>query len=90
MDAFPEEVKRLRAVIPKGEPIVPKAWKKEIYDIIGEQIPIEDEISEEVHDLAYAEVLKYNKSNEEREMANDRSAREHQLNRQRKHSYLDR
>lgn len=90
LDAFPEELEKLRKVIPEGEKITPQAWKKEIYQIIGEQIPIEDKMSDEVHDLAYAEVLSYNKSNEERERANDRSAMEHQINRQRKHSYLDR
>ena len=90
LDAFPEELEKLRKVIPEDEKITPKVWQKEIYQIIGEQIPIEDKMSDEVHDLAYAEILNYNKSNEERERANDRSAREHQINRQRKHSYLDR
>ena len=90
LDAFPEELEKLRKVIPEGEKITPQAWQKEIYQIIGEQIPIEDKMSDEVHDLAYVEVLSYNKSNEERERANDRSARKHQINRQRKHSYLDR
>ena len=90
LGAFTEELEKLRKVIPEDEKITPQAWQKEIYQIIGEQIPIEDKMSDEVHDLAYAEVLSYNKSNEERERANDRSAREHQINRQRKHSYLDR
>ena len=90
LDAFPEELEKLRKVIPEGEKITPKVWQKEIYQILGEQIPIEDDISAEVHDLAYAEVLSYNKTNEERERDNDLSAREHQINRQRKHSYLDR
>ena len=91
LDAFPEEVRKLREVIPEGEPIVPKIWQKEIYQIIGDQLPIEYEISSEVHDLAYAEVMKFNKTNEERERANDRSALERQLKRQqnRKHSYLE-
>ena len=49
-------------------------------------------MSAEVHDLPYAEVMKFNKTNEEREQANDRSALERQLKRQqtRKHSYLER
>ena len=90
LDALPNEQERLHKTIPKGEKITPKAWQKEIYEILGEQIPIEDDISTEVHDLAYAEVLKFNKTNEERERANDRSAREHQISRQRKHSYIER
>ena len=92
LDALPEEQERLFRTIPKGEKITPKAWQKEIYEILGEQFPIEDKMSAEVHDLAYAEVMKFNKTNEEREQANDRNALERQLKRQqtRKHSYLDR
>lgn len=90
LDAFPEEVEKLRRVVPEGEPIVPKVWQKEIYDIIGKQFPIEDKMSAEVHDIAYAEVFKYNKGNEEREHANDRSAKEHERSRSRKHSYYER
>ena len=92
LEALPEEQERLFRTIPKGEKITPKAWQKEIYKILGEQFPIEDKMSAEVHDLAYAEVMKFNKTNEEREQANDRSALERQLKRQqtRKHSYLER
>ena len=90
LDALPDEQERLHKTIPNGEKITPKAWQKEIYEILGKQIPIEDDISAEVHDLAYAEVLKFNKTNEERERANDRNAREHQISRQRKHSYIER
>ncbi|MBP3818774.1 MAG: MobA/MobL family protein [Butyrivibrio sp.] len=92
LEALPEEQERLFRTIPKGEKITPKAWQKEIYKILGEQFPIEDKMSVEVHDLAYAEVMKFNKTNEEREQANDRSALERQLKRQqtRKHSYLER
>ena len=92
LNALPEEQERLFKTIPKGEKITPKAWQKEIYKILGEQFPIEDKMSAEVHDLAYAEVMKFNKTNEEREQANDQSAFERQLKRQqtRKHSYFDR
>lgn len=58
-----------------------------IESFVAERYP---HLIEQKTDLAYAEVLEYNKSNEERERANDRSSREHQINRQRKHSYLDR
>lgn len=49
-------------------------------------------MSAEVNDLAYAEVMKLNKTKEEREQANDRSTLERQFIRHqtRKHSYLDR
>ena len=92
LDALPEEQERLYNTIPKGEKITPKAWQKEIYEILGEQFPIEDKMSAEVHDLAYAEVMKFNKTIEERERANDRSALERQLKIQqtRKRCYLER
>ena len=90
LDAYPSELERLRKVIPKGEKVTLGKWQKEIEQLLDEQEPIGAKIGEEVHDLAYAEVLKYNKGNEEREQANDRSAREHQISRQRKHSYLER
>ena len=90
LDAYPSELARLRKVIPEGEKVTLGKWQKEIEQLLDEQEPIGAKIGEEVHDLAYAEVLKYNKGNEEREQANDRSTREHQISRQRKHSYLER
>lgn len=48
-----------------------------------------DELRTEIRDLAYAEVLKYNKVNEERELANERSEQEQHINRRKKHSYLE-
>ena len=92
LDALSEEQERLFKTIQKGEKITSKTWQKEIYKILGEQFPIKDKMCAEVHDLAYAEVMKFNKTNEEREQANDRSALERQLKRQqtRKQSYLDR
>ena len=47
-------------------------------------------MSAEVHDLAYAEVMKFNKTNEEREQANDHSAKEHEYSRSSKHNYYER
>ena len=49
-------------------------------------------MSAKSHDLAYVEVMKFDKTNEERERANEHSALERQLKIQqtRKHSYLDR
>ena len=71
LDVMPKELERLRKVIPKGEKITPDAWRKEIDKIIDGQEPIEEKMAGEVNDLAYAEVLKFNKSNEESERNND-------------------
>ncbi|WP_022755969.1 hypothetical protein [Butyrivibrio fibrisolvens] len=90
LDALPEVQEQLFKTIPKGEKITPKACQKEIYKILEEQFPIEDKMSADVHDLAYAEVMKFNKTNEERERANDRSAKEHEHSRSSKHNYYER
>ena len=71
LDAMPEEQARLRKVIPEGEKITPKAWRAEIDKIIDGQEPIEEKMAGEAYDLAYAEVLQFNKGNEERERNND-------------------
>ena len=71
LDAMPEEHARLRKVIPEGEKITPKAWRAEIDKIIDGQEPIEEKMAGEAYDLAYAEVLQFNKGNEERERNND-------------------
>ena len=62
MDALPEEQEGLYKTISKGEKVTPKVGQKEIYKILGEQFPIVDKMSAEVHDLAYAEVLKFSKT----------------------------
>ena len=67
LDVMPKEYERFRKVIPKGEKITPDAWRKEIDKIIDGQNPILEKMVGEVYDLAYAEVLGYNRDNEQRE-----------------------
>ena len=82
LDAMPEEHTRLRKVIPEGEKITPKAWQAEIDKIIDGQEPIEEKMAGEAYDLAYAEVLQFNKGNEERERNNDISTQRKERERQ--------
>ncbi len=92
LDAFPREIERLRKVISEGEKITPNAWRKEIDRIVYGQDPIQEKMAGEVYDLAFAEVLSFNKDNEEREHGNEIRQKEREQERserpQRKHSYL--
>ena len=83
LDAHPAELEKLRKFIPKDEKVTISAWEKEISEIEATQTPLEKKISTEVRNLAYAEVLDYNKSNEARERGNEQRARERQLTRSR-------
>ena len=66
----------------QGEPEPKRLCQDEIYEILGEQFPIEDKMSAKIHDLVYVEVMKFDKTYEEREHTNDRSTLERQPNRQ--------
>ncbi len=94
LDAMPKEYERFRKVIPKGEKITPDAWRKEIDKIIDGQDPILEKMVGEVYDLAYAEVIGYNRDNEQREHMNEVKQKEREQERshkpQRKHSYQER
>ena len=79
LDAHPAELEKLRKFIPEGEKVTISAWEKQISEIEANQTPLEKKMSKEVRNLAYAEVLDYNKSNEAREKANEQRARERQL-----------
>ena len=73
---------RFSGELKKGDKIAPKAWEKritELQTLLSENRP---EYGRIVTDLAYAEVISYNKRNYEREMENERK---HQ-NRSRQHS----
>ena len=94
LDAMPREYERFRKVIPKGEKITPDAWRKEIDKIINGQDPILEKMVGEVYDLAYAEVIGYNRDNEQREHMNEVKQKEREqecsMGPQRKHSYQER
>ena len=94
LDALSGEIERLRKVIPEGEKITPNAWRKEIERIVDGQEPIQEKMAGEVYDLAFAEVLSFNKNNEKREHSNEIRQKEREQERserpQRKHSYLER
>ena len=87
-------LERLHKVIPEGEKITPNAWRKEIERIVDGQEPIQEKMAGEVYDLAFAEVLSFNKDNEKREHSNEIRQKEREQERserlQSKYSYLER
>ncbi len=54
-----------------GEKVIPKQWKAEIQSLQAEYDSISKENSKTATELAYAEVISYNKKNLERELQNE-------------------
>ncbi len=61
----------LPPVLGLGEKITPKQWKAEIQSLQSEYDSIGKEQSKTATELAYAEVISYNKKNLERELQNE-------------------
>ncbi|MDE7431353.1 MAG: hypothetical protein K2N34_05510 [Lachnospiraceae bacterium] len=62
---------RLQNLLEQGEKITPKQWKAEIQSLQAEYDSIGKEKSKAATELAYAEVISYNKKNLERELQNE-------------------
>ena len=68
----------MRSLLQNGEKITPKQWKAKIqslqseYDSIGKEQTNDRKLSQELSlELAYAEVISYNKKNLERGLQNE-------------------
>ena len=75
---YPEMRERLQNLVRKNEPsvhlgekITPKQWRAEIQSLQSEYDSISNEKSKTAIELAYAEVISYNKKNLERELQNE-------------------
>ena len=68
---YPEMRERLQNLLEQGEKITPKQWKVEIQSLQAEYDSIGKEQSKTATELAYAEVISYNKKNLERELQNE-------------------
>lgn len=64
---YPEMRERLQNLLEQGEKITPKQWKAEIQSLQSEYDSISRDKSKTATELAYAEVISYNKKNLERE-----------------------
>ena len=61
----------MQSLLQNGEKITPKQWKVEIQSLQAEYDSIGKEQTNTVTELAYAEVISYNKKNLEREFQNE-------------------
>ena len=68
---YPEMRERLQNLLEQGEKITPKQWKAEIHSLQSEYGSISREKSKTATELAYAEVISYNRKNLERELQNE-------------------
>ena len=67
-----EMCERLQNLMEQGEKITSKQWKAEIQSLQSEYASISKEKSKTATELAYAEVISYDKKNLERELQNER------------------
>ena len=71
MAKYPELRERLQNLLEQGEKITPKQWKAEIQTLQAEYESIGKEQNKIAMELAFAEVIRYNKSNLARELQNE-------------------
>lgn len=84
LDRFPEVKRRMAALLEKGEKLMPEKWRAEIKSIKKEMESLHPERARTATELAYAEVIGYNKSNFDREEANRTRQRQRQADRTKK------
>ena len=71
LSKYPELKERMQSLLQNGEKITPKQWKAEIQSLQSEYDSISKEQNKTATELAYAEVISYNKKNLERELQNE-------------------
>ncbi|MEH2939832.1 hypothetical protein [Lawsonibacter sp. JLR.KK007] len=81
LSKYPELKERMQSLLQNGEKITPKQWKAEIQTLQSEYDSISREQTKTATELAYAEVISYNKKNLERELQNESRQHNRQQNR---------
>ena len=71
LSKYPELKERMQSLLQNGEKITPKQWKAEIQSLQSEYDSIGREQTKTATELAYAEVISYNRKNLERELQNE-------------------
>ena len=71
LSKYLELKERMQSLLQNGEKITPKQWKAEIQSLQSEYDSIGREQTKTATELAYAEVISYNKKNLERELQNE-------------------
>ena len=81
LSKYPELKERMQSLLQNGEKITPKQWKAEIQSLQSKYDSISREQTKTATELAYAEVIGYNKKNLERELQNESRQQNRQHNR---------
>ena len=71
LSKYPELKERMQSLLQNGEKITPKQWKVEMQSLQSEYDSIGREQTKTAAQLAYAEVISYNKKNLARELQNE-------------------
>ena len=71
LSKYTELKERMQSLLQNGEKITPKQWKAEIQSLQSEYDSIGREQTKTATELAYAEVISYNRKNLERELQNE-------------------
>ena len=71
LSKYPELKERMQSLLQNGEKVTPKQWKAEIQLLQAEYDSISKEKSKTATELAYAEVISYNRKNLARELQNE-------------------
>ena len=71
LSKYPELKERIQSLLQNGEKITPKQWNAEIQSLQSEYDSIGKEQTKTATELAYAEVISYNKKNLDRELENE-------------------
>ena len=80
LSKYPELKERMQSLLQNGEKITPKQWKAEIQSLQSEYDSISKEQTKTATELAYAEVISYNKKNLARELQNENRQHNRQQN----------
>lgn len=73
LEAYPNEREKMYEHLPEGQKILQVTWRKELDRLQKEHAPVVKNLRKEIVALSCAEVLDYNRTNEMREMNNDRN-----------------
>ena len=84
LERFPEVKRQMASLLEKGEKLVPEKWRAEIKSIKKEMEGLHPERARTATELAYAEVIGYNKSSFNREDANRARQKQRQADRTKK------
>ncbi|MEY8336306.1 hypothetical protein AALB53_25120 [Lachnospiraceae bacterium 47-T17] len=80
LSKYPKLKEHMQSLLQNGEKITPKQWKAEIQSLQAEYDSIGRDQTKTATELAYAEVISYNKKNLERELQNESRQHNRQQN----------